>query len=338
MTNSAWLLKSLALVLLLTMPGCRESYTIVTTLFADGSCDRVITVSSDSMRIPSVAFPLPIDSTWETSWKAPTQKGEKYLFTARKRFAHIDSLRQEYSRINDSSKIRISVNVEESFRWFYTYFTYTEKYEAFNPLGQIPLSEFMTADEIQRFLAGERSDSLKKKRDAWEMRNMFEVYYQGLLDAAGKLHHRALPASLIEAKKEELYAELMSSNSNDVVKVTTAVLRTSAVRKLSREIRALEDEIMRRSELAARADGDYVSTVVMPGTILDTNAGEVKGNSVVWRFSDEQLGIADYEMRVESRRVNIWPLAVTGLVVLALILLPTTLRMRRERHLVATRA
>jgi hypothetical protein len=334
MKNSAWILNCIAVAFILAMAGCKESFTVVTSLFTDGSCDRVITVSSDTMSIPTVAFPLPIDSTWEISWKAPAQKGEKYLLTARKHFAHIDSMRQAYARINDSTKIRIDVSVEQNFRWFYTYFTYKEKYGSFNPFRSIPLSDFMTGAEVQRYLAGERSDSLKKKRDAWEMHNMFEVYYQGLLDGARNLHHPSLPPSLIESKKEELYTVLMSSGTNDVVGQTAAVLGTQVVRKLSNELNAGVNDIMRKSEIASRADGDYVSTVVMPGTILDTNAGEVKGNNVVWRFSDEHLGMADFEMRAESRSVNVWPMAVTGLVVLLLIFLPIGIRRSRERQLV----
>jgi len=322
---------------MLTMPGCRESYTVVTSLFTDGSCDRVITVTSDSGKVPDVAFPLPIDSTWKISWKAPTQKGEKYHFTARKHFAHIDSLRQEYARVSDSGKIQISISVEKKFRWFYTYFTYTEKYKLFNPFTMLPLSQFMTGDEVRRYLAGERSDSLKKKREAWETRNMFEEYYQGLLEAARKLNHKSLPVSLIESKKEELFAELMSSGSNDVVRETAHALGMPAVRKLSKELKALVDGIMRKSEVASKADGDYVSTVVMPGTILDTNAEEVKGNSVVWRLSDEHLGIADYEMRVESRSVNVWALSATGITVLGLVILPGVLRLRQERRLIGVR-
>lgn len=335
MKNSAWLRNSLALLFMVTMSGCRESYTVVTTLFPDGSCDRVITVTSDSMRIPSVAFPLPVDSSWETGWKAPEREGEKYVFTARKHFASIESMRMEYSRITDPEKLRIDISVRNDFRWFYTYFTYAERYRAFNPFQLIPLSRFMTENEIHRYLAGERSDSLKKMRDAWENRNMFEVFYQGLLDAARKLNDPTLPLSLIEAKKEELYTELMSSgNGSDVAKQTIKVLRRPAVRKLSKQINGLVDDIMRKSEIASRADGEYVSTVVMPGTILETNSEEVKGNSVVWRFSDEHLGMADFEMRVESRSINAWAVAVAGVVVLGLIFLPYALRLRRERQLV----
>ena len=72
----------------------------------------------------------------------------------------------------------------------------------------------------------------------------------------------------------------------------------------------------------------------MAGTILETNAGEVKGNSIAWKFSDEYLSIADFEMRAESRSVNMWPLALTGLFVLGLILLPVGLRRWKERQAV----
>ena len=278
MKTSAWLLHGFVLVLLLTMPGCKESYTVVTTLLADGSCDRVITVTCDSLGVPDSAFPLPIDSSWETSWNAPAGKGEKYLFTARKHFAHIDSLSLEYARGNDSGKIHISIHVKKEFRWFYTHFTYSERFGTFNPFSLVPVSQFMTRDEINRYMAGEKSDSLKKKREEWEARSMFEEYYQGLIIFARKLNHPGLPVSLIESRKENLYDELMSSGPGDVVNETATALGTPVVRKFSKELNGLVDEIMKKSKNAAKADGDYVSTVVMPGTILDTNGEEVKGN------------------------------------------------------------
>jgi len=117
-----------------------------------------------------------------------------------------------------------------------------------------------------------------------------------------------------------------------VAEETAAALGTPAVLKISKDLQALVDGIVRKSEIASRANGDYVSTVVMPGTLLDTNAEEVKGNSVVWRFSDRHLSIADYEMRVDSRSVNVWPMAVTGLVVLLLIFLPVGIRRWQERE------
>jgi hypothetical protein len=333
MKKSAWVLRSAAMIFLFAVSGCRENYTVVTSLLPDGSCDRIITVTSDSGKIPDVALPLPVDSTWQISWNAPAKKGEKYVFTARKHFASFEDLSREYARQRDSNKINIAITAAKSFRWFYTYFTYRETYGEFNPFRLVPLSQFMTQDEVRRYLAGEKSDSLKKKRDAWEQRNMFEEFYRGLIEAASGLNDPTLPVSLIESKKEELFVGLMRSKSNDVTNEVATVLGTPAVRKLSKDLKALVEGIMHKTEIASKAGGDYVSTVVMPGTILDTNAEEVKGNSVVWRFTDEHLSMADYVMQVESRSINVWALIVTGLVVLLLIALPVWMRLRQERRL-----
>jgi hypothetical protein len=330
--NLPSMLSIFALISLLTLSGCKESYTIVTTIFPDGSCDRVMTVTSRSREIPDVAFPLPLDSTWELSWKEPKQEGEKYELTMRKHFAHVDSLSQEYAGVNDSGKVKITISVEKRFRWFHTYFTYREKFFSFTPYTLIPPSQFMTQDEIRRIVAGEKSDSLKQKRDAWEMRNLFEEYYQGLVKEAEKLNHPSLPVSLIESNKEALFHALSSEGSGDPVTQTVAVLRTSAVRKLDKELRALVSGIEEKSRIAAKSDGDYINTVLMPGTILDTNAEDVKGNSVVWRFTGDQFGVGDYEMIAESRSVNVWAVAATGIFALFLVVLPVALRMREERR------
>ena len=52
-----------------------------------------------------------------------------------------------------------------------------------------------------------------------------------------------------------------------------------------------------------------------------------------WKFEKKQLALHDYEMRAESRMVNVWAMAVTGLLVLGLLAFalafPTMLRRRR---------
>ena len=71
----------------------------------------------------------------------------------------------------------------------------------------------------------------------------------------------------------------------------------------------------------------------MPGLVLETGAPEVKGASVSWKFSPDNLKLHDYEMRVESRTVNVWAMAVTAVLALGLLALlfafPSVSRRRR---------
>jgi hypothetical protein len=79
---------------------------------------------------------------------------------------------------------------------------------------------------------------------------------------------------------------------------------------------------------AQNADGDYTNTVVMPGIVLDTNADEVKGTTVSWRFSANQFMLGDYTMWVESRVMNTWAVILTGITALGLTGVLVALRLR----------
>jgi hypothetical protein len=65
---------------------------------------------------------------------------------------------------------------------------------------------------------------------------------------------------------------------------------------------------------------DYSQYVEMPGLITETNSLILKGNSVSWKVQNLYFLFSDYKMHVESRVVNYWMFALTGLLVLLLII------------------
>jgi hypothetical protein len=64
---------------------------------------------------------------------------------------------------------------------------------------------------------------------------------------------------------------------------------------------------------------DYSQYVEMPGLITETNSLILKGNSVSWKVQNLYFLFSDYKMQVESRVVNYWMFALTGFLVLVLI-------------------
>ena len=106
------------------------------------------------------------------------------------------------------------------------------------------------------------------------------------------------------------------------------MLKTDDFRVLAPDLYSIGVEATKRMEVSDRAEGEYVNTVVMPGVIIATNASEVRGTTVVWRFTHEHLALMDYPMHVESRVINLWAIIVTGLVVLSALAVPAFLRRR----------
>jgi hypothetical protein len=63
----------------------------------------------------------------------------------------------------------------------------------------------------------------------------------------------------------------------------------------------------------------FKQTVEMPGIITETNSTELKGNQVSWEVEPDSFFVKEYVMHVESRVVNYWAFALTGIVFLLLI-------------------
>ncbi len=347
MNARKWLRRSVAAILLFAAQGCNDSYTVTTIISTDGSVDRVIEWSKDggSSRYSTNDLPLPTDSTWQVNWKTSGTKDSGLVFTASKHFTTFEALAAEYVRMNDSTKLKVDVDVQKKFRWFYSYFEYRETYKAFHPLTLVPANEFFSADEISRFMANNISDSLRIRFENWQQRNMFELVYRRLCSAAERLDDPALPVSSLEANKEALYREMTSDKPGKSQSGTTSkgdhgeveaeavlreVLQTAAVEKLRAPLARAISDAVNDYEIRNSIAGKYTNSVVMPGVILETNAGDVSGNRVTWTFSEDQLSMMDLAMRVESRVVNVWAIVVTGVVVLGLLALPIGMQYRRS--------
>jgi hypothetical protein len=62
-------------------------------------------------------------------------------------------------------------------------------------------------------------------------------------------------------------------------------------------------------------DGKYTNIIEMPWTIIASNADSVAGNSLYWRPLVTKFAIQDYEMYAEVRKLNVWTIFVSLIVV-----------------------
>lgn len=349
------------LVLALSFSGCGEKvYKVSTVISTDGTCERVITVRYDSKSLARSAFPIPMDSTWRCEWTLEknvdsTSKHDDSVYIARKRFADFEALGREYNVRRDSTNLAIHVAVERRFRWFYTYYDYSETYARFDPLHvPVPPSAVMTEEDLRQFMSSEAPDSaLKGKWKRWDERNTMEWAFGRFVDAVRMRNDPKLSVDLVEQNKDRLIALLSDDStkgkvppsgkartekgrrqndhrsfSEKLVSEMALMLKTDAVRALASDLDSIGVEANKRMEVSGRDEGEYINTVVMPGVIIATNASEVRGTTVVWRFTHEHLALMDYPMHVESRVINLWAIIVTALVVLCALAVPAFLRRR----------
>ena len=171
-----------AVLFLLASPGCLKQ-KVKTTVAADGSCERTITVSADSGRRPDTKLPLPVDTNppvdtnWSVRWeKEDSLHKDGFAWTASRRYPSLTALAEDSTLLLQPGKIQITIEAGRAFRWFYTYIRYRETYHRFSSWNRVPPTAVMTVDEMKRFTAGEENDTLKRKVEEWRYRNIADLF------------------------------------------------------------------------------------------------------------------------------------------------------------------
>jgi len=351
---------SLTAVMLMTLTGCRK-VTTSTRIFSDGSCERTVFIEGDSSDVFSGSYPLPLDSSWTFSIKRDTSEELKYIYSATKSFKRVSDLNKEYlsDSVSTFSRVDRSVKLKKHFRWFFTILTYQEIYRDFNPFKQIPISDYLSDDEINilfaddddpKYFAGKDSlknaeikNEVEEKFETWLGISVFEEFYTAFLQGAVQLGDPNLTQEIIISKKDVLtknvladtisFFEIDEENLLDsLITICEYTFKTPDVWKLLEKGNNTFREL--KNKLAAFEivwNEGYTNEVFMPGLLVDTNAETVEGNKVVWEVETGKIFLRDFEMWAESRIVNRWAIPVTAviLVVLCIGLVITVFRRRK---------
>ncbi len=342
--HSSWLRAFIPFALVIS--GCLE-VDVHTTVSADGSSERVISIKNSTRSVPVGAFPAPTDSSWSTGWKPTNDKEMKYEFSARKRFATPEALHAEYSARPDTGVVGLRVSLTKKFAWFYTYFEYDESYTLKNTFSTVPVSQYLSPDEVERYMHGDHTDSLRPKVSRWDLRNVFEELYHPLLRDAEILHDSHL-RSLLAEKKEEMFSRLREADSvsnksekradslgvessDDVVRVFTEALPPEAMVQLRPSVERSWASVMDALKHERKHPDGWIYTVQMPGLVTESNSNYVEGNLLTWKFSADQVHLGSYQMHATSRVTNVWACTATGLVAVALALITLRPASRRRR-------
>jgi hypothetical protein len=311
----------------------------------------MVMVPADSMVVPSTPFPLNVSAGWDTSWR-PAKGGKGFVLILTKHFARPEELAAEYGAPADSGGLHVEVEVEKSFRWFYTYYRYREVFHRLTPFTKIPPTAVLSEEEVSRYARGERTSLLNQKAEIWVARSLYEILIDtlkaGLLAADDRLG-----AGILEEKKESLFVAMVKIGPDstlrdfgDVIaerisyrgdarsffvgsKITQAGLSafvelvglvagippTPVLEESARSAWRAWNNVVERS---ARMQGIFVVSVTLPGLVVQTNSPIADAQTLTWKFDGEQYGMIDYVMEAESRVENLWAFGVTVTVALVL--------------------
>ena len=328
-SNCSPLLTSLV-GLAVVIAGCLDQET-TTVVHSDGTCQRKIVVASTDS-----PFPLHFDASWDTSRTVAGTESDSVKLLLQKTFPSFASLEQEYAQSGDSAHFGVRVSVEKSFRWFYNYYDYKETYTRFTRDTLVSPESMLTADEMTRFTYGDTSHALSDKVEDWHNRNLYEILFRHVKEAAERTSD-VVAKTALDAHKGEFYAALFKNmstvpqivqkdgtiNAAGLDSLVSLARRTFQV-PITRELRTAFGEGVQGAfhhtfSPDSKTGWSFINIVTLPGMIIQTTAPDSKGGTVTWKLDIDRLSFINFVMTAESREVNVWAMVVTGLALLAVV-------------------
>ena len=315
MKTKSWIL---AVLFVLTATGCND-YTVKTRINPDGSFERTIVCDGDSLGLYSLALPYVFSDSWNVDIQRKKDAEKSFITTAKKTYANSEQLMAEFSKGKDSSKLQISARIEKRFRWFFSYFTYTETLPPYVLFRHFSVDSFFTPSEIG--LMKEGKDSLFRDRaEAFWTRNIVEEFLQRLTVRVRALNDSSLSPALIDDHRNDLTRKLIESKKpkpDEIAGIFKATLRLSSFKRLRGTIDSLFVEITQEVEKEGKLEVAFKNEVTMPGILLSSNSKKTEGNRVAWEC--KALKYFDVAMTAESRIVNLWAIILTSVVCMGLL-------------------
>ncbi len=335
----------LGTVLLFMLPGCLDIY-FTTEIKTNGEIFKTLVMEGDSTEITQAFFPFMNDETWDREWIYIDKDKSKLVLS--KKFKNAKQAALDLNPADSMPYIRFQPELKKKFRWFFSYYEYTENLLATNPFTKLDWKDYFSESEIKLILMDEderESDPLydkllygdsEKKFEDYILGSAFEEFFQLFTQALKNTKGIDLTAEDLLVHKKELYDLAIQAEDNDDVEAILNILRgvfdSEDITKIGNENKALLGYFDKKLEFFDGAlDDNFSFTIRMPGLLINTNSNQIEGNSLAWELDFFDAYFQDYPMTAESRVVNTWAFVVAGLALAFLLISGIWRAFRRKK-------
>ncbi|MFH1195189.1 MAG: hypothetical protein V1720_05725 [bacterium] len=309
---------------------CKE-YHITTKINEDGSCERIIIIKSDSQSGEDYDSMFPFDKSWKKTTSQNPDDSLKYVETYSKKFDSVEDLNRWLKK---NSLLKTEASLEKKFRWFYTYYTYTETYKKTNPFKQLPFEDYLSKEEIEKLYAGDINEDLSKKLDRYGAACMLNELFDSL--AVEMKNFSELNPELLKQNEEEI-SNVLSSGGDELqafMEELESIYKTKTIWELKDEIVRIKTAIENKAEALWKIQSSFSNDIIMPGLLLETNAKNINGNKLTWKFEAVHFTYVDYKMTAQSRAANDWAMILTAVLVVLFIMAIIYAAFKRKKNVV----
>lgn len=326
----------MGVLLALFLVSCEHTVEMHTKISEDGTLAKSIKLLDTQSEME---FENPLGISARNGWEVKSGKIEAgdhegdLQITFTKEFPTVDEVNNELNNTVDSL-FHIESSFEKEFRWFYTYIHYSETFKKVDRFKYVSQKDFFTKEEyefIDRLpaLGGKISkadsmflDALNDKiYDEYGSRGMYEDVYN-FWETSFQKYGKDL--AFLQENKESYYDLMMDDDADiefDDESYLFDVFDSLGIHfphpEIDEDIAEFHRTFEGKLKLASWAgDGRFVNIIELPWNIVDSNADSVELNTATWRPSPLKYMLNDYTMTVSARKMNIWAVVVSVLVVL----------------------
>jgi hypothetical protein len=311
--------------IMLFLFSCDDLETVVTNfVHPDGSVTRRVVMKSSKNTFEPSQYQVPLDSTWTlTKSFEPGEKDTTWILTAAKDFSSVEEINLAY-RADSGSNQRLmrSAEFSRSFRWFNTFYRYSEKVEKVLNTELKAEQEFSEEELRFFYMPSTMIDSLlksadsliykekKARNDSVENRFVFKAlveewtlnYFRLNPDSAYIMPRKSKMLELVLGEKYNEDTLLQSALGEDYY-----VKNKDFLNQATKEVDSLFEK--------AFSAKFYTCETVLPFKLLATNGFVDKNGKISWPVDSKYYISQDYVMWAESKKPNIWAWVVSGLFV-----------------------
>ena len=331
---------------ILLFSACDHPMTLETNVNENGSLDKTITFEKgDSSLVAQNIFGINSTKGWTAEISVlPAESKEtgsdkiQYKTAFNKHFDNVEQLNSDLN-VSSDTLFQIKSSFDKKFRWFYTYIRYSETFQPINRFKMISPNDYLNAEDRQFInrLPGEgksisKADSMYlqmlnyKVSDFYTTMAIFNEEFEIMIELAKRNN---LPPNWMDTlvrKKEYIYkhVEKMKGEHNFALKMADSLHLPLNREKALKDLPILAHDLNSRVDFMSFANaGKYVNIINMPWTIVQTNADSIIGNKLIWRPVVNKFQFSEYEMYAEARKLNMWTIFASGIVVLGTLFLWT---------------
>ncbi|HEX3007346.1 MAG TPA: hypothetical protein VHO90_07000 [Bacteroidales bacterium] len=339
---------------------CKEGSNpkFITGINADGSCYKEIVAKGDSAFIvgdtaKSNPFQVELDSSWQITWSyiSPEIHNDWPLKEWKWDTTHKDSpmlvkARKEYNSVKEMDSLfklhpkhpwrnfTPDCKLEKKFRWFYTYYSYSENYQKINTFHRIPIEKYMSKEEAEFWFNGkldlikgmtgieinDEAQRIEEKFNRWFIHNILDAQYDALLEKYDSIKGIKIEKQKLITYKDSALEYCISYLHKDKdIDLTTYLdkyFKTGVFSKYNanNKLKEVEDKIL--SEFIGYFDPSMDYNLIMPGEILYSDNIINKGDTLAVNLTAYRMVYSNYRIAATSRKPNTWAFVVTGIIVL----------------------